>query len=304
VITRVASITLEVPDLDASVEFYESQVGLTLTERVGGRAYLRAGTNHHDLVLVQSAQDRSVLRTLNFEVSGDDLEADVARAVDAGASDLGPVDQPGVGRAHLVELPGGFGVLLHTGLHQVEAAPTSDLPRPMHFSHFNLGVPEPAPVIDLFVKAFGLEPSDWIGDPSDPLIGWLHCPVPGALHHGVAILTSDVVKLHHISYEYDSIDEVADRVDNYVDAEHYLIWGMGRHGTGGSIFAYIEDPSSLMVELGTGMIRIGQDPRWNGPEIWSLDDQRGVDAWGSAIPERWMGMRVDILPPSAAPVEQ
>lgn len=298
-ITRVASITLEVPDLRASLEFFESKVGLTLTEQIGPGAYMRATANHHDLVLIQSDQGRCGLRTLNLEVGEGGLDADVARAVAAGAADLGAVDQPGVDRAHLLEMPGGFGVLLYAGLRQVGAPPALPLPRPARFSHFNIGVPDPATALDFFTTAFGMRPSDWIGDPGDPLIGWLHCPVPGALHHGVAILKSADVKLHHISYEYASIEQVAARVDHYVDATHYLVWGMGRHGTGGSVFAYIEDPSGLMVELGTGMIRIGQDPRWTGPEVWALDDQRGIDEWGSAIPERWMAKQVEVLRPAA-----
>jgi catechol 2,3-dioxygenase len=297
-ITRVASVTLEVPDLAASLEFFESKVGMALTEQVGPSAYARATANHHDLVLVGSEQGRCGLRSLNFET--DDLDADISRAVTAGATDLGAVDQPGVDRAHLLEVPGGFGLLLYAGLQQVGAPPADGPPLPMHFSHFNIGVPDPAAAVDFFVTAFGLEPSDWIGDPSDPLIAWLHCPVPGALHHGVAILKSADVKLHHISYEYASIEQVAARVDAFVDATHYLVWGMGRHGTGGSVFAYIEDPSGVMVELGTGMIRIGQDPRWNGPEVWALDDPRGVDEWGSAIPERWLAKRTEVLSPVAA----
>ena len=67
-ITRVASITLEVPDLRASLEFFESKVGLTLTEQIGPGAYMRATANHHDLVLIQSDQGRCGLRTLNLEV--------------------------------------------------------------------------------------------------------------------------------------------------------------------------------------------------------------------------------------------
>lgn len=121
----------------------------------------------------------------------------------------------------------------------------------------------------------------------------------GALHHGVAVLKSEDTRLHHISYEYDNAQEIIDRVDDFVDESHFLVWGVGRHGTGGSIFAYIEDVSGMMVELGTGMIRIGKDPRWNGPQVWSLDDQRGVDEWGSSIPEAWMGKRVDVAAPSA-----
>lgn len=296
-ITRVASITLEVPDLEASIGFFTDHIGLTVTERRGSSAYLRARASHHDLVLVASEDERTVLQTLNFE--SDDVAGDVERAVRAGARDLGTVEIAGADTAHLVEAPGEISLLIHSTLHQVEHAPTPGLAQPQHFSHFNIGTPDPAPVIQFFVDGLGLRNSDWIGSPEDPLIGWLHCPVDGALHHGVAVLKTEDTRLHHISYEYDNAQEIVDRVDNFVDESHFLVWGMGRHGTGGSIFAYIEDVSGMMVELGTGMIRIGQDPRWNGPQVWSLEDQRGVDEWGSSIPEAWMAKRVDVAAPSA-----
>ncbi|QSE41313.1 VOC family protein [Rhodococcus erythropolis] len=296
-ITRVSSVTLEVPDLADSITFYEDHVGLTLTEELDGTAYLRARTAHHDMILQSSSSGRSSLVSFNFE--SDDVAADVARAVEAGSTDLGQVPHAGTDLAHLLAAPGGFGIRIHSALHRVEAAPDVEPARPQHFSHFNIGVPNAAEVIEFFVQ-LGLRNSDWIGSVDDPMIGWLHCPVDGALHHGVAVIHTDDVRLHHISFEYDNASEIVDRIDDYVDDTHYLVWGMGRHGTGGSIFAYIEDPSGTMVELGTGMIRIGRDPRWTEPRVWALDDPRGVDEWGSAVPEAWLAKRVDVAAPTTS----
>ncbi|WP_207844370.1 VOC family protein [Williamsia soli] len=295
-ITRVSSVTYEVPDVEASIGFYERHVGLTVTERIGASVYLRAKSSHHDLVLVASDSAECVLHSLNFE--SDDVAADVERAVGAGSKDLGVVEHGGVEVAHLLEAPGGFGFRIHSTVEQVQAAPESNLAQPMHFSHFNIGVPDAAGAIAFFVDGLGLRNSDWIGSAENPMIGWLHCPVDGALHHGVAVLQTEDVRLHHISYEYENAAEIIDRVDDYVDDSHFLVWGMGRHGTGGSIFAYIEDVSGVMVELGTGMIRIGADPRWDGPKVWAPDDPRGVDEWGSSVPEAWMGKRTAVATPS------
>nr|WP_179275239.1 VOC family protein [Rhodococcus sp. 06-1059B-a] len=294
-ITRVSSVTLEVPDLDDSISFYRDRVGLTVTERVDDTVYLRARQAHHDMILEMSSDRRSSLKSFNFE--SDDVTADVSKAVSAGCTDLGPVDHAGAERAHMLAAPGGFGIRIHSTLEHVGAPTEAGTTRPQHFSHFNVGVPNVAEVIQFFVEGLGLRNSDWIGSVEDPLIGWLHCPVDGALHHGVAVLRTDDVRLHHISFEYDTVTDIVDRVDNFVDDTHFLVWGMGRHGTGGSIFAYIEDPSGTMVELGTGMIRIGRDPRWAEPQVWAMDDPRGVDEWGSSTPAAWLAKRVDIASP-------
>jgi catechol 2,3-dioxygenase-like lactoylglutathione lyase family enzyme len=295
-ITRVASVTLDVPDLDASIEFFTRKVGLVVTERDEATAYLRCSDRHHDLILQRSGNGIAALRHLNFEVDGD-IDEQVALAVSAGAIDAGPVSHAGVERAHVVEIPGGYGVKLFTGLQSAPAPEAIEPARPFRFSHFNIAVPDVAAQLDFFMQAFDLRLSDWIGSKDDPFLGWLHCPVPNAPHHGVAVLKADY-KLHHIAFDYESVDDLVGRVDNYVDDSHYLVWGMGRHGTGGSVFAYTEDASGLMVELDYGMITIGADPRWTGPQEWSLDDPRAVDEWGSSIPERWLAKATGYIRPT------
>lgn len=295
-ITRVGSITLDVPDPAASTAFFVDKVGLEVTERTGSTTYLRAADRHHDLVLQQSATGEAALRHLNLEVEGD-LAEHVATAVAAGAVDIGPIAHPGVDAAHVLEIPFGYAVKLYTGMAAAPAPAWLPVERPFRFSHFNIAVPEVAPMMEFFTAAFGLQPSDWIGSVEDPFLAWLHCPVFNAPHHGVAVLKGDP-KLHHIAFDYETLPGLVGRVDNYVDDDHYLVWGMGRHGTGGSVFAYTEDASDLLVELDTGMISIGDDPRWTHPRVWSLDDQRAVDEWGSAIPERWLAKRTAFVRPS------
>ena len=50
-------VALAVTDLDRSIAFYRDLVGLTLQERDGDEiAFLRCGTDHHDVVLYKAAQ--------------------------------------------------------------------------------------------------------------------------------------------------------------------------------------------------------------------------------------------------------
>jgi catechol 2,3-dioxygenase-like lactoylglutathione lyase family enzyme len=296
-ITRIGSITLEVPKLAESVAFFEQKVGLSVTEEVGSTCFLTSTERHHEMVLVQSETGQTALRHLNLEVTEGQLEACVSRAVAAGARDCGAIDHAGISEGRVIEIPGGFGVKLYTGMQIVAAPSDAVLPRPTNFSHLNIGVPEVARIVDFMMAGLGLRPSDWLRSKENPFLAFLHCPVEEAAHHGIAILESEEVKLHHIAFDYQTVNDVAARVDNYVDQSHYLVWGMGRHGTGGSIFAYIEDVSGMLVELGSGMIRVDHDPRWLGPQVWSLEDPRAVDEWGSSVPEQWLGKRVDVLSP-------
>jgi catechol 2,3-dioxygenase-like lactoylglutathione lyase family enzyme len=293
-IERVAHLAIEVPNLDESVHFYEEYVGLTVTERDGDTVYLTCNRSHHEMIVSASPTGRTAVVHLALEVSDGGLEEAVELAGAAGARVLGGVSEPGIREAVLIEDPTGFRWKLYCGMEEAPERPASAIARPSTFSHYNLASPDVPGVAAFIVDGLGMAPSDWLGSKEAPFVCWFHCPVVGAPHHGIAIINTPAVQVHHISFEYDTIGDVADRIDNYVTRERLLVWGMGRHGTGGGLFAYIEDPSGLMIELSAEMIRIGEDARWHLPEVWDLDDPRGVNTWGSAVPEPWLAHGVPL----------
>jgi len=51
---KLGHLVLRVSNLENSISFYQDIVGLNVSDRVGKRmAFMRAGTDHHDLALVQ-----------------------------------------------------------------------------------------------------------------------------------------------------------------------------------------------------------------------------------------------------------
>jgi catechol 2,3-dioxygenase-like lactoylglutathione lyase family enzyme len=263
-------------------------------ERTENTAYLTCNQRHHEHILIQSPNGERGLNHLAVEIEDGTLPQSVDQAVSAGARVLGTVDEPGVAEAVMLEDPLGFRWKLFTGMEQVEAPAPLDVPRPETFSHYNLAAPNVTDLVDFLVDGLGLKPSDWLRSKEDPFVCWFHCDQPGALHHGIAIINTPETQLHHIAFDYADIGAVAKRVDNYVTRDRVLVWGMGRHGTGGGIFSYIEDPARLMIELSAEMIHIGEDPRWNEPEIWDMDDPRGVNAWGDPVPGHWVAHGVPL----------
>lgn len=290
-IIRVAQAALRVPDVDAAVAFYERFLGLVQTERVDDAVYLSCGELHHDLILKAATGLQPSFDHVALEVAPGTLEEVARRAVQHGACHPEQVEEPGVDEAVRLEIPGGFTIQLICGLASRARPPAiqGGLPRPLGFSHVNLAGPKMEATCDFLEHGLGMRRSDWLGPKEDPFLTWFHCDLNGAPHHGIAVFQTPEPGLHHLSFEFADIQQLGDRADDYVGhSGRRLVWGMGRHGTGGSAFVYFEDPAGVMVELGEGMIRCGDDPRWDGPKVWSMDDPDGVDLWGSSIPDPWL----------------
>ncbi len=288
-VIRVAHAALKVPDVAATVRFYEQYLGLIQTDRVDDDIYMSCGDIHHDLILKPAPADEPSLDHVAMEVAPHTIDRVVERVIEHGAHDPRPVEEPGVAEAVIVSAPGGFDFKFVSGLQHQTRAILPKLPSPLWFSHVNLAGPDLHALGDFLEHGLGMRRSDWLGSREDPLLTWFHCDEKGALHHGIAVVQKPAPGLHHLTFDYATIQDLGDRADDYTARSgRQLVWGMGRHGGGGSAFVYFEDPAGVMVELGQGMIRCDDDARWEEPIVWSTDDPRAIDLWGSPIPERWM----------------
>jgi catechol 2,3-dioxygenase-like lactoylglutathione lyase family enzyme len=295
-ITRVGHVAIEVPDLAASVAFHQRFVGLS--ERLGTeeRSYLTCNDRHHELILIQSPAGITGLDHVAFEVEPGTLDEAVARALAAGATRDAEIDEPGVDRAVVIVGPFGMRMKFFEGMAILEAPESDGGIAPIRFEHFNLTAPDIAELSRFLAEGLGMRFSDRLLDDEGLLISWQHLPVRGSDHHGVAALRWPEAKLHHVKWEYPSTLDVVRMTDRYAEAGRLLVWGMGRHGVDGSLFSYIEDPCGLMIEIGVDMIRIGEDPRWTGPQDRSLDNVQDVNMWGAPVPDAWLAHGISLAP--------
>ena len=106
---RAAHVELVVRDLDASLHFYDELLGMIVTERTAGAAYLRGWEEflHHSLVL--RAGDEPAIDHVSFRVAGDgDLDVLAADFERRGCPVREHAGEPGQGRAIRVQDPLGF----------------------------------------------------------------------------------------------------------------------------------------------------------------------------------------------------
>lgn len=129
---------IEVPDLQATIDFLLYHVGLQLEARTDERAYLRADTEHHSIELV-AAPHRAVGETVavGFSVADDDVLASLQkRVVDAGLEilELDERQQGFCSDGFAVVDPNGLVVELFTGFQEYAEAPHVEI-RPVDLVH-------------------------------------------------------------------------------------------------------------------------------------------------------------------------
>src|SRR3989442_13338513 len=105
-VTRIGNVGLHVKDVARSVDFLARVLGLRVTDRVGGRAYLTSNGRHHELVLIES-KDRGYDH-VGLEVADRQALESAERALrSGGAHVVGYEEEPGIDRALRVVVSGG-----------------------------------------------------------------------------------------------------------------------------------------------------------------------------------------------------
>lgn len=271
---RLTSITLGVPDIDASTSFF-TEFGL-----VGGTdGWLSTRDAGEQLQLV-AAPHRRLERLGLGARAADDLAAIADRVSSLG---LGTITVHDEQRLVVSEPVTGLAVeiVIAAPAHLASAAPTLNTPgnaarvdvpaasvlddsgvRPSNLTHLVYGSPDQPTTVRFFTDVLGFEISDQIPG----IVAFMRC---SDMHHNVAIQAAPVPLIHHIAFEMDGIDDVVRGGQHMVDidpARH--TWGLGRHAIGSNWFWYLRDPSGTFVEYTADIDRISAQDAYR-PKDWS-----------------------------------
>src|SRR5439155_20445131 len=116
-VTHIGNVGLHVKDVDRSADFLTQVLGLRITERAGGRAYLTSNGRHHELVLIEST-DRGYDH-VGLEVADRQALESAERALRSnGARVVGYEEEPGIDRALRVVVSGGHVLKLFCGMEE------------------------------------------------------------------------------------------------------------------------------------------------------------------------------------------
>lgn len=233
---------IEVPDIEATIDFLTYHVGLQLEQRTDDRAYLRADIEHHCIELIH-APHREVGETVAVGYSVEDADVLAAlqkQVVDAGLEvlELEERQRALVTDGFAVRDPNGLIVELFTEYQEYAEAPHIEI-RPVDLVH-------PFLVTEKFDEtvAFYQDVLNFL--PSDHIVGsttFFRCE--DRYHHSLAISASrgeGTFFVAHLCFAMKSLDHVMRMRARALYKGTPIASDMVNHSASTSIAFYMHDP--------------------------------------------------------------
>ena len=127
-LSHLSYVAITSPDVEASVRFYEEQVGLTVVDRIDGVVYLRCWGDYYAYSVVVVPGDEPSLETMAWRTSSAEALEEAANRIEAaGAQGEWIENVPHIGRAYRFIGPFGHSMTLHWDVTRHQAPTESAL---------------------------------------------------------------------------------------------------------------------------------------------------------------------------------
>ena len=289
-VCRIDHLTLETPDMERQLDYYQRVMGLHLAARDGDGAYLVTRVGELALVLRQGSAPRCT--TLTFQMSpGTDLATAQRELAAEGIKVETRHDaQPGVGQVLVFTDLDGNEIELFAETRFLSSQEGLGI-SPFKLGHVAFIVNDPGATSAFYERILGFRVSDWV----DRYFVFMRC---GPDHHTVNFLKSEKHRMHHFAFELRDAAHLTQSCDVLGREKLEIQWGPVRHGPGHNIATYHLNTDQLMIELFTELDRMSDetlghfDPmpwhedRPQKPKTWPGRQRR--DVWGPAIPSNFL----------------
>jgi catechol 2,3-dioxygenase-like lactoylglutathione lyase family enzyme len=290
---RIGSITIGVPDVAKTSEFYrdfgmtESAPGVFATADGGEQLRLVRAPLRRLLKISLAADNPDDVDRVAYQLGR--LGVESSRAGDAvEATDPGTGVKVSVGVApRLKQEPGpephynGPGRIERWGRSPElpQGAEMTRQARPRRLGHVVIGTTELERSKRFFMEGIGFNLSDCVGQSAF----FLRCSED---HHNMLLQAAPIQFLHHTSWQVDDVDEIGLGAQSLLSKDPSRhVWGFGRHHVGSNFFWYFRDPAGNFAEYFADMDCIPTDQVWE-PRVW--EDMRALYSWGPPPPPSFL----------------
>ena len=274
--TRFSHAVFETPDIDRQIDYFTEVVGLQLSEKQNGRAFL--ATKLGDLVVQLEKGSVPRCAKLAFQAApGTDI-AEIKRGVEAEniACELRNDATPGVPKLGTFKDP--KDTVIEVFADQTPIGKNQQVRGigPIKLGHLAFVVDDPKKYVEFYTRVLGFRVSDWIQD----WFAFMRC---GPDHHTINFVRGKSIKMHHIAFELKDWAHVQNACDFLGSRNIPLIWGPGRHGPGHNIYTYHRNPDDQITELFTELDKmLDEKLGYFDPRPWHRDRPQKPKVWEGA----------------------
>ncbi|MGO4691254.1 VOC family protein [Glaciibacter sp. 2TAF33] len=281
-LSHLSYVEITSPDVEASVKFYEEQVGLTVVDRVDGAVYLRCWGDYYAYAVVVSPGTEPTLATMAWRTSSAEALEEAAKRVEAAGIEGEWLDDvPAIGRAYRFTGPWGHSMTLHWDVtrHQAPGHVASIYPdRPEKRSKV-AGAPRQLDHVTIAtsdVDGFAAWYNDVLGFRimartvlDEAPISIFSVLTTNEKSHDLGVVldgSTRAGRVNHYAFWVDTYEELLIAADTLMENGVPIEYGPSIHGIGEQTFLYYREPSTLRIELNTGGYR-NYVPDWQ-PNTW------------------------------------
>src|SRR5690625_1048377 len=282
-LSHLSYVSITTPDVEASVKFYEEQVGLTVVDRIDDRVYLRCWGDYYRYSLVLVPGEEPALETMAWRTSSAEALAEAAKRVANAGIEVEWYDGHAIGRAFSFVGPWGHRMSLHWDaehFRQTQGQSASIYPdRPSRRSRF-AGAPRQLDHVTIAtsdVDAFAKWYNELLGFRimartvlDEAPISVFSVLTTNEKSHDLGVVldtSSRPGRINHYAFWVDTREELLIAADTLMENGVPIEYGPLIHGIGEQTFLYYRDPSTMRIELNTGGYR-NYVPDWE-PQTWS-----------------------------------
>jgi catechol 2,3-dioxygenase-like lactoylglutathione lyase family enzyme len=277
VIGRLHHVALGVADLDAAVERWAEQFGLTVRARDGACARLACDDEPYCLELL--AGEPPGLHHVGWELTRDCSLADARAKLTAADERDGALwtSDPDGNTIELVPYREPASRLVPQARPAATGSPAG---HPGKLGHVNFLTGALDKQLRFYTEVLGMRVTDWLGEDGV----WFHI---NSDHHVMALMNKPrppAPHFHHLAFELVDIGQMRMALDHLGRHGRWLGWGPVRHGVGGNIASYVRIvEEECFVELYCDMEQLqpGHQPR-----IWP-DNRFSSNTWGPLPPRSY-----------------
>jgi 2,3-dihydroxy-p-cumate/2,3-dihydroxybenzoate 3,4-dioxygenase len=280
---RLASVALNVSDLERSSHFYQTLWGLeAYGQGPEGERFFRCSGDHHNLILHRGNPG---LKRISWQLEAEEDLQKLAEALHKNSLSVREVPASECKALHQgrsLRFSDPFTGVTHEYFVKLERASQDFQPtvaRIQRIGHLVVRTLRYEEAVQFYLETLNFRISDTI----DNACTFMRC-FPSKFHHSLGLRNDNAQGLHHVNFMVTEIDDIGKALWRFRKNSVPIVRGPGRHPPSESIFLYVLDPDGLTVEYSFGMEEFPeQEARTH--RVLPLTPE-SIDTWGSITDKR------------------